>query len=589
MVKLQKGKGNHNKGGKPRPLFPPGELPLFGPPPAYVRRPAGPPPPPPRAPRPRPMPLGFGPPLPPGPPGPRRMPPPPLMGPPRPPHGPPPPPPMRRRGPPGPLMPPPPMMLHPMMNPHGPPPPPHFLRGPPRRPLMGPPFRGRIDKMGPNNRRMKPNNNKKKKLKNKSKAEIKTEAKPDDLLTGPWINDAIKGEIEKMNELKKVADEKKETEDVEKYSEQKKIVEELAKAAKQDHAVAQAAAAAATAQSKAADAPTTTTTTDEPMADDNQGDFLCETCDRSWETQEELEEHVGTHVVCGTDGCTFTAHPKVVDLHFKMQHATGLYHKIPKTSDSKEIEAWIAERKKRYPTKERLDALNAEKQEKIARGEVLEDPTTQPKLSSTPKDIRSNKNTTQKKLSMDCPPDYEANKKAAIEAAEKAASATPEEPIEENNISDEEWETEAPSADTSKNMCSVLSALSAAYDSNISDEDGPPTEMKAVVTRDELPLEDSPNKNDPASSKQIPETATDKNPRKRARKRPVKEDAKRPKKPLPPPSSLLQKLLVKEIRKERNQILQCVRYIVENNYFENPTKLPAKTAIRIVFRNLPVE
>uniref|UniRef100_A0A0K8T3S1 C2H2-type domain-containing protein n=2 Tax=Lygus hesperus TaxID=30085 RepID=A0A0K8T3S1_LYGHE len=351
-------------------------------------------------------------------------------------------------------------------------------------------------------------------------------------------------------------------------------------------------------------------TEQQPNRDDNryQGDFLCETCDRSWTTPEELEEHVASHVVCGADGCTFTAHPKVVDLHYKMQHATGLFVKIPKTSDSKEIEAWIAERKKRYPTKERVDVLEAEKKEKIARGEVLEDPATQPKLSSTPKDIRTNRNTTHKvgiqaavKRPVDprrekrpprffmgdvrieivdgLPPDYETNKKAAIEAAESAASAAQEEPIEENNISDEEWENESPPADTSKNMCSVLSALSAAYDSNVSDEDGPPVEVKAVVTRDELPLENSSNKEEPASVEQKPETLSEKNPRKRARKRPAKEDAKRPRKPLPPPSSLLQKLLVKEIRKERNQILQCVRYVVENNFFDLPNNMPAKTTV----------
>lgn len=33
------------------------------------------------------------------------------------------------------------------------------------------------------------------------------------------------------------------------------------------------------------------------------------------------------------------------------------------------------------------------------------------------------------------------------------------------------------------------------------------------------------------------------------------------------PSTLLQKLLFREMRQERNMVLQCVRYIVENNYF----------------------
>lgn len=35
-----------------------------------------------------------------------------------------------------------------------------------------------------------------------------------------------------------------------------------------------------------------------------------------------------------------------------------------------------------------------------------------------------------------------------------------------------------------------------------------------------------------------------------------------------PPSTLLQKLLYKEIRHERNIILQCIRYVIKNNYFD---------------------
>ncbi|VVD01820.1 unnamed protein product, partial [Leptidea sinapis] len=35
------------------------------------------------------------------------------------------------------------------------------------------------------------------------------------------------------------------------------------------------------------------------------------------------------------------------------------------------------------------------------------------------------------------------------------------------------------------------------------------------------------------------------------------------------PSTLLQKLLCNEIRQERNMILQCVRFVVKNNFFEN--------------------
>lgn len=35
-----------------------------------------------------------------------------------------------------------------------------------------------------------------------------------------------------------------------------------------------------------------------------------------------------------------------------------------------------------------------------------------------------------------------------------------------------------------------------------------------------------------------------------------------------PPSTLLQKLLFREMRQERNMVLQCVRHIVQNNFFD---------------------
>lgn len=38
------------------------------------------------------------------------------------------------------------------------------------------------------------------------------------------------------------------------------------------------------------------------------------------------------------------------------------------------------------------------------------------------------------------------------------------------------------------------------------------------------------------------------------------------------PSTLLQKLLHNEIRKERNIVLQCIRYIIKCNYFEKPNQ-----------------
>jgi hypothetical protein len=75
-------------------------------------------------------------------------------------------------------------------------------------------------------------------------------------------------------------------------------------------------------------------------------------CDRGWETEEELNEHLEGHISCEIDGCSFSGHPKIVALHVKLQHSTGLFQKIPKSKDQEEIKKWIEERKRYYKSTE---------------------------------------------------------------------------------------------------------------------------------------------------------------------------------------------------------------------------------------------
>ncbi|KAG8265460.1 nuclear fragile X mental retardation protein interacting protein 1 [Homalodisca vitripennis] len=112
-----------------------------------------------------------------------------------------------------------------------------------------------------------------------------------------------------------------------------------------------------------------------------QGDFYCETCDRSWKTQEMLEEHVSQHEVCGRDGCTFTGHPKVVQKHVELQHDTGLYQRIV-ADNPDDIAKWIAERKRRFPTKENVQKKEAQQDEMMNRGERI--PTQGKRFQNNP-------------------------------------------------------------------------------------------------------------------------------------------------------------------------------------------------------------
>lgn len=100
-------------------------------------------------------------------------------------------------------------------------------------------------------------------------------------------------------------------------------------------------------------------------------EFFCDTCDRGFETRDQLDEHYGTHEKCGRDGCTFEAHQKIVELHIKMQHDTGFSEKIMILNSPEEIEKWKCERKKNFPTLENVIKRQAEQAEKLARGELL--------------------------------------------------------------------------------------------------------------------------------------------------------------------------------------------------------------------------
>lgn len=220
MVKLARGGMNNSNRGrsKPRPLFPPGELPLFGPPPAYMRRPGPPIPPPARGP----IGYDYGPPPPP----PMRLPP--HLGPPMPP-----PPHMPLRGRPG--RPPPPMPL--LQAPVMPPRPLPFLRGRGMGPRMGPGKKlGKGIKKAKNRRNKKgaPNTSQNK-PEEAAKASEEVKKEEEDILNGPWINDSIKAEIEKMNDLKKKSDETKNSSDVDLYSEQQNKVNAMASAAKMEY------------------------------------------------------------------------------------------------------------------------------------------------------------------------------------------------------------------------------------------------------------------------------------------------------------------------------------------------------------------
>ncbi|XP_046675407.1 nuclear fragile X mental retardation-interacting protein 1 [Homalodisca vitripennis] len=377
-----------------------------------------------------------------------------------------------------------------------------------------------------------------------------------------------------------------------------------------------------------------------------EGDFYCETCDRSWKTQEMLEEHVSQHEVCGRDGCTFTGHPKVVQKHVELQHDTGLYQRIV-ADNPDDIAKWIAERKRRFPTKENVQKKEAQQDEMMNRGERI--PTQGKRFQNRPTWNNRGRNTNNnaggfsrggaQRQSRPRPEklmetsdsskwrDPDAWRGDLPKFPGTAAIASPEEEkhknlVDNSNFSDDEdWTMkgeETPNAiNTEKPLVSnVLLSLMTSYGSDMSDGDdevmtqestrtesttlvkdiGETTDFIANQNGDDNPKlrseaedaasaanvgeesdsgpeetgidrEDKSNIPFPDKLDKEDKTELDKTQSTEARKLDV-----RPKAPHARPMrrhqlSLLEKLLSNEIRKERNAILQCVRYVVNNNFF----------------------
>ncbi|KAJ3584024.1 hypothetical protein NHX12_014521 [Muraenolepis orangiensis] len=76
--------------------------------------------------------------------------------------------------------------------------------------------------------------------------------------------------------------------------------------------------------------------------------YFCDTCDRGFKTEEIHSEHMSQHIKCSFPDCNFTAHEKIVSIHWKNSHAPGA--KRIKLDTPEEITKWKEDRRRNYPT-----------------------------------------------------------------------------------------------------------------------------------------------------------------------------------------------------------------------------------------------
>ncbi|KAK3598403.1 hypothetical protein CHS0354_005497 [Potamilus streckersoni] len=348
--------------------------------------------------------------------------------------------------------------------------------------------------------------------------------------------------------------------------------------------------------------------------------FFCDACDRGFKTEEKYNEHVEGHLKCEVAGCTYIAAPKLVQLHYRLQHTSGLAKKIWSLDSKEDIEKWRAERRKNYPTASNLEKKKQIQAEKEARGEVIENKYFGKMRGRSGRNqgeggnFNKRRNRRSRKRRHDDFEDQDVNSESSSMKKSRTGDAEllSEDINSTSNLGKSESSTTDPLAFLLDGIMSgsdtddedlFLSSLSALTSASSVKKDVPGTVSAAgglgsliAAYNDSTNGKEADTENDAFDSNnkescskvenEDSKTGTwEKNQHKKGNKgghenkrgkqkgngRQMNEgnslDRKKTDLFYRADPSLLEKLLANEIRQERNKILQCVHYIVKKNFF----------------------
>lgn len=326
-----------------------------------------------------------------------------------------------------------------------------------------------------------------------------------------------------------------------------------------------------------------------------QKSFDCRVCTIKFDTQNELFQHRKNHETCPFDGCKFNALENVVTAHYQRAHVGNASLKVQDLSTPEEIEKWREERRKRYPTVANVILKQQINDEKNQRGERIQksdrrfgDFKQKKFIESSGRDhqhnhsnkrhIRQNhhmKNFNKNNRFNRNRHDQQDNTRKISAPVETKASGADVETTRKTPAFGGMAIAETPVVDKPTNSLSLLGQYSSdESDGEIEDE---PENQPIVVKIDpelesepeEVPIEriDEGKSVQPAPivrpDRKHPPRDFNKGKRKINPNCPLLDYAKLRKTSANP---FLEKLLQDDIQHERNVILQCVNFIVKNDF-----------------------
>ncbi|XP_031623650.1 nuclear fragile X mental retardation-interacting protein 1, partial [Contarinia nasturtii] len=100
----------------------------------------------------------------------------------------------------------------------------------------------------------------------------------------------------------------------------------------------------------------------------------CHLCDCNFKYPQQLQRHKDEHEKCWFDDCNFEGSSMLLKQHIETQHQSGLFQRISKIETDEDIEKWREERRKRYPTKANIELRRLAQEERMKRGERIQEP-----------------------------------------------------------------------------------------------------------------------------------------------------------------------------------------------------------------------